>query len=81
MLVLGEVRNMFRFKREMILPLFLSRGMTIQQLAKMAGVAYKSANKAVNGIPVSAPVADKIARALNFDAIDFLAEPAQAYSE
>ena len=72
---------MFRFKREMILPLFLSRRMTVYDLAKLAGVAYRSAERAVNGIPVSAPVADKIARALDFNAVDFLVEPAQAYSE
>ena len=72
---------MFRFKRELILPIFLSRCMTIWQLAKLAGVAYSSAERAVNGIPVSAPVVDKIARALDVNAVDFLVEPAQAYSE
>ena len=72
---------MFRFKREAILPLFLARGMTIQQLAKIAGVAYRSAERAVNGVPVSAPVVGKIARALDFNAVDFLLPPAQAYPE
>lgn len=68
---------MFRFSREKILPMFLQRGITITELARQAGVCSKSAYRAVNGLDVSAPVVSKIAVALNSDALDLLANPAQ----
>ena len=68
---------MLRFKREKILPLFLARQMTLRKLATVAGLSHKATERAVNGLTVTAPVVDKIARALNFDALTFLDKPAQ----
>lgn len=68
---------MFQFKREKILPLFLQRQMTVAELARKAELSHKAAYRAVNGFSVSAPVVGKTARALNFDAVDFLENPAQ----
>lgn len=68
---------MFKFQRNLILPLFLQRQMTIEKLARTAGVNPKTAFRAVNGLPITSNVVDKIARALDFDAINFLENPAQ----
>lgn len=68
----------FRFNRTKILPLFLSRRETIAQLARRAGCHSATVARAVNGEPIGADSVDKIARALDFDAITFLTEPAQA---
>ena len=43
---------MYQFTRTKILPLFLQRRMTIRQLAKEAGVSEKTAERAINGLPV-----------------------------
>lgn len=64
---------MFRFTREKILPLFLQRQITISELAREAGVAHQSAQKAVNGLPVSANIVNRIAAALGIDAVSYLA--------
>lgn len=50
---------MFRFDREKILPLFLCRQITFNQLAKLAGVSFQTAQKAINGKPIIAPVVQK----------------------
>lgn len=63
---------MFRFKRERILPLFLSRRMTVAELARKAGVSHTSAQRAVEGEKVAAPIIDKVAEALGIDTMDFL---------
>lgn len=68
---------MFKFKRERILPLFLQRRMTIAELARKAGLSHKAAYRAVNGLTITAPVVEKTARALNFDAMEFLENPTQ----
>ena len=65
----------FRFTRETFLPLFLERNMTIAELARRAGCNAKTAERAVNGLPVTSAVVDKIARALNVDALKFLVPP------
>lgn len=63
---------MFKFSRKLILPLFLKRRISVYQFAKKAGVSSQTLWKALNGYPVSSKVVDKIARALNLDAINFL---------
>lgn len=63
---------MFKFSRKLILPLFLERRISLYQFAKKAGVSAQTLWKALNGYPVSSKVIDKIARALNIDAINFL---------
>lgn len=63
---------MFRFKRERILPLFLSRRMTVAELARKAGVSHTSAQRAVEGEKVAAPIIDKVAEILGIDAMDYL---------
>ena len=68
---------MFRFTREKILPLFLQRRMTIAELARLSGISHKSAYRAVNGLTITAPVVEKTARTLDFDALTFLENPAQ----
>ena len=68
---------MFRFNREQILPLFLQRRITVAELARLSGISHKAAYRAVNGLTITAPVVEKTARALNFDALTFLANPAQ----
>lgn len=72
---------MFKFKRELILPLFLSKGMRVGVLAKQAGLSHKAAERAVNGMPITAPVVEKIARALAINPLDFLHAPAQMIKE
>lgn len=68
---------MLRFTREKILPLFLQSGFTVSDLAKKAQISHKTASRAVEGLGITAPVVAKIARALNFDAMKFLENPAQ----
>lgn len=58
---------MFRFKRRKILPLFLQKRMTVAELARRAGVANQTAQRAVEGKKVSAVVIGKIAAALNIE--------------
>ena len=53
--------TMFRFNRALILPLFLSKGMTVTELAHKAGVAYQSAQRALDGEKVGANIIGKIA--------------------
>ena len=74
-------QSTYRFDRAKILPLFLQRCETVAELARRAGCTAATASRAVNGDKISAANVDKIARALNFNAVDFLVEPAQAYSE
>ncbi len=69
---------MFKFSREKILPVFLQKQMPISQLAKKAGVHQKTATNAVQGLPVSSKVVDKIAMALGIDSIKFLEKPQPA---
>lgn len=66
----------FRFSRAKILPVFLSKRITTEQLARNAGVAIQTAERAVNGQRISARVVDGIANALNVDAVQYLAQPA-----
>ena len=63
---------MFRFNRALILPLFLQTGMTLSELAHKAGVAYQSAQRAVDGEKVGANIIGKIAAALNIDPMQYL---------
>lgn len=66
---------MFQFNRELILPLFLSKGMTVAVFARQAGVSFKAASRAVNGQPVSAPIAQRVAAALGVDVLKYLCSP------
>ena len=63
---------MLRFNREKILPVFLKKEMTIADLARKAGVAHRSAERAVEGVAVAAPIINKIADALGINAMEFL---------
>lgn len=63
---------MFRFNREMIMPVFLAKRMTVTDLARLAGVAYLSAKRAVEGEKVAAPIIMKICDALGIDPMEFL---------
>ena len=65
---------MYQFTRTKVLPLFLQRRMTIRQLAKDAGVSEKTADRAVNGLPITAVVVSRIADALGFNPLDVLVE-------
>lgn len=65
---------MYQFKREKVLPLFLQRRITIKQLAKEAGVSEKTAEKAVNGLPITAVIVSRIADALGVAPLDVLVE-------
>ena len=58
---------MFRFSRELILPLFLARQMTVYELSKLAKVSYKATQKAVSGGKVTATVISRIGKALGID--------------
>lgn len=58
---------MFRFNREMIMPVFLAKRMTVTDLARLSGVAYLSAKRAVEGEKVAAPIIMKICDALGID--------------
>lgn len=66
---------MFAFQREKILPVFLAKRITVQELARLAGISHNSAFRAVNGMTISAKTVDRAAQALNIDALTFLAEP------
>lgn len=63
---------MFRFKRERILPYFLQKQWTVAELARKAGIAQGSAQRAVNGNSVAAPIIAKVADALGIDPMEFL---------
>ena len=65
----------FRFSRQTILPLFLQSRLSVTELARRAGVAPRTVDRAVNGEKVSSKVVDKIATALNIDALKFLVVP------
>lgn len=65
---------MYQFKRVKILPLFLQKQISIRQLAKDAGVSEKTAERAVNGLPISAAMVNRVARALGISPLDFLIE-------
>lgn len=65
----------FQFTREQILPLFLQSRLSVAEFARRAGVNPKTAERAVNGLPVSSSVVDKIAHALNVDAMKMLIAP------
>lgn len=72
---------MFRFSRERILPLFLQTGMTVTELAHKAGVAYQSAQRAVDGEKVGANIIGKIASALNIDPMQYLGGEKKMFSK
>lgn len=63
---------MFRFERERILPLFLQKQWTVAELARKAGIAQSSAQRAVNGNSVAAPIIAKVADALGVDPLAYL---------
>lgn len=66
---------MFEFSREKILPLFLAQKITTAEFARRAGISFKAAARAVNGLSISAPVATRVAEALGIDPIKFLCTP------
>ena len=61
---------MYRFAREEIFPLFLSRRIPVNRLAREAGVDAKTVEKAINGLPVTARVIAGIAAALRINPLD-----------
>ena len=63
---------MFRFNRTKILPVFLSRRVTVASLAKAAGCDISTANRAINGGRIHAKSVASIADALGIEAVDFL---------
>ncbi len=63
---------MFKFNRAKILPVYLSRRMTIDRLARTAGVSNRTVDRAVNGLPITGKVVEAIAAALSIDAMEFL---------
>ena len=65
---------MYQFTRTKVLPLFLQRRMTIRQLAKDAGVSEKTAERAINGLPVHASVIGRIADALGIAPLEMLVD-------
>ena len=65
---------MYQFKRKEVLPIFLKRRITLRKLAKEAGVTEKTVERAVNGLPITAVVVDRIAVALGVDPLDVLVE-------
>ena len=65
---------MYQFTRAKVLPLFLQRRITVKQLAREAGVSEKKAEKAVNGLPITAVVVSRIADALGVAPLDVLVE-------
>ena len=65
---------MYQFKRKEVLPIFLKRRITLRRLAKEAGVTEKTVERAVNGLPITAVVVDRIAVALGVDPLDVLVE-------
>lgn len=66
---------MYRFKRELILPVFLATQWTTYELARRAGVGFRAAFNAVNGKRVGADIIAKVAAALGIDPMEFI-EPA-----
>ena len=66
---------MFKFDRKLILAAFLEKRWTIYELARRAQCGYRSAFRAVNGLPVGATVIAKIAAALDIDAVKFVVDP------
>lgn len=68
---------MFRFDRQKILAVFLQKQWTTAELARRAGVGFRSAFRAVNGEAVGAAIIAKVAAALEVDAVTTLAAPAQ----
>lgn len=67
----------YQFDKAKILPLFLQRQETVAQLARRAGCNPATASRAVNGKKISSANVDKIAAALNFDAMEYLVPAAQ----
>ena len=65
---------MQQFKRKEVLPIFLKRRITLKRLAEEAGVTEKTVERAVNGLPITAVVVDRIADALGVDPLDVLVE-------
>lgn len=65
---------MYQFAKVKILPIFLKRRIPIYQLANKAGVCKKTAQRAVDGLPITAKVVDRVARALGIAPLDFLIE-------
>lgn len=63
---------MYRFNREKIFALFLSKQITTNELARLARISHKAAARALAGLPVTAPVVARVAKALNVDALLFL---------
>lgn len=63
---------MFRFNRERILPLFLKQKMPVAELARKAGIGQNSAQRALEGKKVAAPIVAKVAAALSIDPMEFL---------
>lgn len=63
---------MFRFNRERILPYFLKQEMTVAELARRAGISHASAQRAVDGKKVAAPIIAKVAETLGIDPMEFL---------
>lgn len=63
---------MFKFDRERIMPYFLKQKMTVGELARKAGIAHTSAQRAIEGEKVAASIIAKVADTLGFDPMDFL---------
>ncbi len=55
---------MYRFIREKILPLFLAREMTFDELSRLSNVSHRTCQRAVNGEKITAPIVTRICRAL-----------------
>ena len=71
---------MFKFNRSLILPLFLGRNWTVYKLARLSGVSFNTARRAVDGLPIQAAAVQRIADALGVNVMDFLDPPAQKTS-
>lgn len=63
---------MYRFNREKILPEFLKRQMTFQELALEAGVSPSAVSRAINGKTVRPLIVSKVAAALKIDPLKYL---------
>ena len=59
-----ELKNLYRFIREKILPLFLAHQMTFDELSKASGVSHRTCQRAVNGEKITAPIVTRICKAL-----------------
>lgn len=69
---------MFKFDLALILPLFLSRRITVAELAKQAKTSHASVSRALHGESVGALVLMRVAEALGIPETDvpsFLAKP------